>query len=143
MKDMAFNQFPKVTTTFVDLLEYEAVNESGNKVSIDMYDADQKKAQSPMELLLSAVSACSAVDLVEILHKRKKAFSEFRVEAKGSRRPDHPRSFEHIVLEFIVKSDNISEEELEKNARLVVDKYCSVATTVSGNANIEVKVRVI
>ncbi len=95
---MAFNKNPQVVTKYIDDLEYESVNQSGNTVMIDMYDAAQKKHQSPTELLLSAVASCSAVDVVEILKKRRKSFSEFTVTASGDRREDHPRAFTSINL---------------------------------------------
>ena len=139
---MAFNRFPKVTTKFIDTYEYESVNESGNTVHIDMYDPVNKKAQSPTELLLSALAACSAVDLAEILKKRKKTFSDFRIETLGTRREEHPRAFTHITMRFILVSDNITLEELLKNAKLIVDKYCSVATTINGVATIDVEAEI-
>jgi len=139
---MAFNKNPKVTTRYIDTYEYESVNESGNTVKIDMYDPENKKGQSPTELLLSALAACSAVDLVEILKKRKKTFTDFKVETRGTRREEHPRAFTDITLRFIVNSDNVTKEELLKNAKLIVDKYCSVATTINGVATIDVEAEV-
>ncbi|MDH5603222.1 MAG: OsmC family protein [Cyclobacteriaceae bacterium] len=136
---MAFNKYPKVTTKFIDTYEYESVNETGNSVRIDMYDPGNKKAQSPTELLLSALAACSAVDMAEILKKRKKTFSSFHIETRGTRREEHPRAFTSITMRFVLVSENVTREELLKNARLIVDKYCSVATTIKGVATIEVE----
>jgi len=135
---MAFNQYPKVVTHYVDEFEYESVNETGNKVLVDMYDGDKKRAQSPTELLLTALSACAAVDVAEILKKKRRSFTGFRVEASGVRREEHPRAFTQITLTFIVESDNATIAEIEKSARMVVDKYCSVATTISDTVHIEV-----
>ena len=44
--------------------EYEAVNPQGNVVAIDMYDPEEKKAQSPMDMILSALGSCASVDAV-------------------------------------------------------------------------------
>ena len=60
------------TTRYIAEFEYEAANPQGNTVQIDMYDPNQKKAQSPTELLLSATAACSAVDIIGILKKKRK-----------------------------------------------------------------------
>lgn len=139
---MAFNPKPKVNLRYIDVYEYESVNETGNKVNIDMYDGEKKSHQSPTELLLSAVASCSAVDVAEILKKRRKTFESFEVEAAGERREEHPRIFQKITLTFKVESDNIKEEEIEKHAKTVIEKYCSVASTVSGVANIEIKASV-
>ena len=131
----------KTITTFVDDLEFEAVNEEGNVVKIDMYPADQKKNQSPTQLLLSALSACASVDLVQMLKKRKKTVNGLKVEADGKRREEHPRAFTHIVLTFTLESPDATQEELEKLGHLAAGKYCSVSGSL--NAEIEHKFEII
>ena len=140
---MAFNKNPKIVTRYVDDYDYVSINETGNEVHIDMHDGEAKKHQAPTELLLSAIASCAAVDVVEIIKKRRKSFSDFKVEVIGDRRNEHPRGFTHIELTFIMHSNDVSEGELEKQARLVVEKYCSVASTVSANSNLEVKAKVL
>ncbi len=51
-------------------LEYEARNPQGNVVNIDMYDPEHKQAQSPMDLLLSALGGCASVDAVLMMKKK-------------------------------------------------------------------------
>lgn len=139
---MAFNKTPKVVTRFIDTYEYESVNQSGNVVKIDMYDGENKKHFGPTELLLSAVATCAAVDVAEIMQKRRKTFEEFEVVTDGIRREEHPRVFTDIILTFRFKSDNITEQEVVKQAKTVVEKYCSVASTVSGVAKIDVRAEI-
>ena len=79
------------------------------------------------------------IDVVEILKKRKKSFSSFQVEAKGLRKEDHPRSFIQIELNFVITSDDIQEQEVLKSAKMVVDRYCSVASTIAQEVKMEVK----
>lgn len=50
--------------------EFEAINESGNRLPIDMHAPADKQHFSPMQLLLAATGACAAVDIVEILKKK-------------------------------------------------------------------------
>ncbi len=88
----------ETTTHFVSDYEYEAINESGNKVQIDMYSREEKKNHSPTELLLSALSACASVDLVQMLKKRKKTVNALEVRAVGNRRDEIPKSFTNITL---------------------------------------------
>jgi putative redox protein len=51
--------------------EYESVNATGNTVNIDMYNGPEKMHQSPMELLLSGLASCSAVDAVLMMKKKR------------------------------------------------------------------------
>lgn len=127
------------TTTYKAELEYEAVNPQGNSVQIDMYGPDQKKHQSPTELLLSATAACSAVDVIQILQKKRKTIQGLQVVAEGTRRDEHPKYFTDILLTFKLSSPDTSLSDLEKVVALSVDKYCSVAATIRGVATIRYK----
>lgn len=96
-----------------------------------MRPADLKQGQSPTELLLSALSGCASVDLVQMLKKRRKTVNSLRVEADGTRRDENPRAFTHIKLHFILESPDATMEEFEKLGHLAATKYCSVAGTLS------------
>jgi len=126
----------KTTTRYVSEYEYEATNPGGNLVKIDMYPDEEKKAQSPMELLLSAASACAAVDVVGMLKKKRKAIADLTIESVGQRKETHPRYYTHIHLQFKLVSPDTTEEELAKVVHLAVSKYCSVASTLKGVAEI-------
>ena len=130
--------FTKTTTTqYVAEFEYQATNPTGNVVQIDMYDEpERKQAQSPMELLLSAAAACAAVDVVGMLKKKRKTVNDLKVVAVGERREQHPRHYTDILLSFKLSSPDTKEEELAKVVALAVDKYCSVAATLRGVADV-------
>jgi len=132
-----------ITTTYKAELEYEATNPQGNTVQIDMYDPDRKKAQSPTELLLSATAACSAVDVIQILQKKRKTIDDLQVVAEGLRRDEHPKHFTDILLTFKLTSPDTTESELAKIVALSVDKYCSVAATIRGVAKVRYEVEIL
>ncbi len=130
----------ETTTRFVSDYEYESINESGNKVQIDMYPKGEKKNQSPTELLLSSLSACASVDLVQMLKKRKKTVTELEVRAVGNRRDEIPKSFTDITLYFRLTSPDATLEEFEKLAHLAATKYCSVAGTLNSDIRHEYEI---
>jgi putative redox protein len=119
---------------------YEASNGSAHSVMIDMREASRKKNQSPVELLLSSLSACGAVDIVLILKKRKKTILEFTIETTGVRKEDAPRRFTDIHCKYIITSPDVSEDELNKVAALSLEKYCSVAATLNSKITYSVEV---
>ncbi|MCH7414712.1 OsmC family protein [Belliella sp. R4-6] len=111
-------------------LEYEAVNPQGNKVDIDMYDAAEKQAQSPMDLLLSALAGCGSVDAVLMMKKKRRTIVDFYVEADGERNDGIPAYYKSIHLNFVLVSPDATEEEFKKVVALSVEKYCSVASSL-------------
>ncbi len=121
----------KVFLNYVSDKEYRTENESGNQVMIDMLDPEDKKYQSPMQLLLSGVIACAAVDIVSMVKKKRKTFVNLEGEIDGTRREEYPKKFTDIHVKYTLTSPDMTEEEFEKVVSLAVEKYCSVAATIN------------
>lgn len=130
----------KSTTRMIEDEVYIATNELGHEVTIDMRNAELKQNQSPVELLLSAVGACGAVDITIMLKKRKKTIIDFVTETNADRRAEHPRSFTKINCHYKITSPDITEAELEKIAKLSLEKYCSVADSLKATITFSVEV---
>ena len=65
---------------------------SGYALTIDT-KGDRKSAPSPLEMLLVSVAACTAVDVVSIMQKKRQEITDYKTEITGTRRDEHPRSF--------------------------------------------------
>lgn len=122
-------------------LEYEARNIQGNLVNVDMYDPEHKHAQSPMDLLLSALGSCASVDAVLMMKKKRRDILDFFVNVEGVRNEGVPAFFTDIELTFVIVSPNATEEEFSKVVALSVEKYCSVASSLKSNITFKSEVR--
>jgi len=120
---------------------YEAHNEAGHKIIMDMREASLKQNQSPPELLLSSLAGCGAVDIVIMLKKRKKTVNDFVIETVGVRRDESPRKFLEIHCKYIVTSPDVEEEEFEKFAKLSLEKYCTVAATLNSKITFTTEIK--
>lgn len=130
----------KNVTRYVSDYVYESINENGNAIQIDMRGLEDKNGQSPMELVLSAVSGCAIVDIVLMLKKKRKTILDISVETSGIRDEDHPRKFNKVHSLYKLQSPDTTTEELTKIAKLTLDKYCSVASSL--NVKIEFSVEI-
>lgn len=130
----------KSTVRMIEDEVYVSQNELGHEVRIDMRKPDLKKNQSPVELLLSAVGACGAVDITIMLKKRKKSIIEFITVTEGTRKEDHPKSFTKVHCHYKITSPDITEDELFKIAKLSLEKYCSVADSLKVKVTFSVEV---
>lgn len=131
----------KIITTMIEDEVFEASTSDQIKATLDMRSLPEKKAQSPVEMLLSSLSACGAVDVVSILKKRRKHLDAFTIETTGVRREHPPRGFTTIHCKFIVTSRDVTEDELYKTSKLSLEKYCSVASTLNADITFSVEVR--
>jgi len=130
-----------VTVRMTSDLTYEAQNPKGHTVSIDMNDPEQKQAQSPMELLLSALGGCASVDAVLMMKKKRRELIDFFVEVEGLRNDGVPGYYTDITLHFVLVSPDATAEEFEKVVALSVEKYCSVASSLSSKISFTSEVR--
>ena len=101
---------------------------SGHLVTIDT-DRERNSGPSPMELLLIAVGSCTGVDVVSILKKKREDLTDYRVEVRGERRTEHPRSYQRMEVRHIITGRNIAERSVARAIELSEQKYCSVAAT--------------
>lgn len=120
---------------------YESVNENKNIVRIDSRDNAVREDQSPVELLLSALAACGAIDIVSMLKKRRKSIAHFEIITEGERQESFPRYFTKIHCRYVVTSGDIEQEELHKLAGLALEKYCSVAASLKSEITYSVEVK--
>ncbi len=130
----------KSVTRMIEDEVYVSANELGHEVTIDMRKPELKQSQSPVELLLSAVGGCGAVDTTIMLKKRRKTIIDFVITTDGERRNEHPRSFTKIHCHYKITSPDVTEEELEKVAKLSLEKYCSVADSLKIKVTLSVSV---
>jgi len=108
---------------------------SGHTISLDT-DHERNSAPTPMELLLVALGACTGVDVASILLKKRQDVLAYRIEVKGQRRDEHPRSYKRMEVQHIITGRGISEQAVRQAIQLSEEKYCSVAATLRPTAEI-------
>jgi putative redox protein len=100
----------KVSMSYVNDEKFEVKNASGNNLLIDMYAKDKKENLSPMELLLSAVASCAAVEVVSMIKKRRRDFKDIKAEASGIRAESHPKYYTSIDINYIIYSTDLTDK---------------------------------
>jgi putative redox protein len=130
----------KIVTRMIEEELYEASNKYGNKVMIDMRAHGVKQNQSPVEMLLSSLAACGAIDIVIMLKKRKKHILDFTIETEATRNAEIQRWLTAIHCRYIITSPDVMEDELFKVAALSLEKYCSVASSLKSEITHSVQV---
>jgi len=89
-----------------------------------------------MEAVLTALCACTSVDVVSILQKKREPLTGLVVSAEAEQAAEPPRVFTRIQLVYRV-SGKVSKEAMEKAVALSKDKYCSVSKMLEKSATIQ------
>jgi putative redox protein len=85
-----------------------------------------KVAANPVQLLLHAIGACTAMDVIGILRKKRQDVTGYEVLLEGDRRTEHPKSYTAIRIMHRVRGRGLSLAALEDAVHLSETKYCTV-----------------
>ena len=125
----------KATIQFAGNDVFVGVSPSGHAQVLET-NSDRNSAATPMELLLLALGACTGVDVISILKKKRQRVTDYRIEVSGERRVEHPRAYTKMFVKHIVSGRGVSEQAVARAVELSETKYCSVAATLRGSAEI-------
>jgi putative redox protein len=123
---------------------FNGVTGSGFKVPMDtsIEHGGTNSGPTPMELVLTGLGGCTAMDVITILHKKKQDVTNFEIYLHADRATDHPMVFTDITVEFVVTGRNIDEVAVNRAVELSETKYCSVNAMLRKTATIHTKVTV-
>ena len=129
------NKETKATIHFAGDEFFVGVTPSGHAQAIET-NSTRANAATPMELLLIALGSCTGVDVISILKKKRQHVTSYCIEVSGERREDFPRSYTRFEVKHIVRGRGVSATALAGAIELSDKKYCSVAATLRGSAEI-------
>jgi putative redox protein len=113
---------------------YEIGRPGGPAVVID---AAGRAGLGPVDTMLGALAACSAIDVVEYLAKRRTPASRVDVRVDAERRPIAPRRVLQARLEFAIDGDGIDIAHAERAIALSFQTYCSISHTLAPDVRLE------
>ena len=114
--------------------KFVAISPSGHGVTIDS-DRQSNTAPGPMELLLLALGACTATDIVIVLEKKRQKLESLELICSGERAAEPPAVW--TKLEVLYRLRGRLEDAAVKHAiELSDEKYCSVSATLKKSATL-------
>ena len=111
--------------------QFDAGRPDGPKVRID---ADAQSGPGPFDMLLAAIAACAATDVVEIIRKQRAQLDALKVRVEATRVSEIPRRLAAAVLHFTLQGTGITPEKAARAVELSVTKYCSVRSSLIADA---------
>jgi putative redox protein len=122
------------TVQWIGKQQFVALSPSGHAVALDA-DRSTNTAPSPMEFLLMALGACTAVDIVIILEKKRQKLESLEVICSGERAAEPPRVWTKLDILFRLRG-KLEEAGVKQAIQLSEEKYCSVSATLKKTAEL-------
>ncbi|MBN1857929.1 OsmC family protein [Candidatus Bipolaricaulota bacterium] len=116
---------------------------SGHPVVMDAATASggSDQAARPVEVLLSSLGGCTGMDVISILGKMKTPVESLRITVDDDRAPDYPKAITRIRLTYHIVG-RVPPENIERAIELSLSKYCPIANTLGGVAEITSEYRI-
>ena len=112
--------------------KFVATSPSGHAVTLDS-DRESNKAPGPMELVLLALGACTATDVVSILEKKRQKLESLEIICGGERAHEPPAVWTKLEILYRLRG-RLDDAAVRHAIQLSEDKYCSVAAMLKTTA---------
>jgi len=109
---------------------------SGHTVVYDSTEGTEKGI-GPMRALLTSLGACTGMDIVAIMKKRKQRLRSLKILLSGER-PAHgmPKPWTSIHVRYVLSGESLETKHVEEAIRDSTEKFCHVAAMLRPTAKI-------
>jgi putative redox protein len=94
-------------------------------------DEPEANEQSPVEMVTAAIAACSAMDVVAILEKKRQSPDGYTVRVAATQRDAYPQVLTRIEIVHDVAGAGLVETAVRRAIQLSAEKYCPVNAMLS------------
>ena len=78
----------------------------------------------PMELIATGLAACTAMDVISILGKKRQTVTDFEVAVHTEQAEAHPHVFTSAVITYRVTGKDLSSAAVVRSIELSATRYC-------------------
>jgi putative redox protein len=110
-------------------LRFVAANDVGMSVVLD--DRGGGAGPSPLEGMLGSLAACTAMDVISILVKKRQRVANYEIDVVADQRDDYPKIFRRIDLTHELEGPALDETAIRRAIFLSATKYCPVSAMLS------------
>lgn len=124
---------------WMDGMKFKGTTPSGHDVIFDTVEkvGGSNSAGTPMEVLALSFGACTAMDVVSILKKKKQKLDAFRVEMDTDKAEDFPKVYTKVHIKYMFSGDELEEAACKRSIELSMNKYCPVSAMLK-KADVEI-----
>jgi putative redox protein len=130
----------KITATWLEGMTFLGEDENGGQAQLGSLEG--KPGIAPMSMTLASLAACTGVDVVHILRKKRAKLHDLKVEVRAKQADKHPKVYTDIHITYLLWGEDLNPKDIEKAIELSETKYCSVSIMLKCTAQIHSDYRV-
>lgn len=116
----------KVAAQWKENMTFVGMPDSGFAVQMDADTSfgGTENGVRPMEMIALGLAACTGMDVISILQKKRQQITQFEVRVNAPRSAEHPKVFTRALITYIVTGKNVGKTALLRSIELAATKYC-------------------
>jgi putative redox protein len=114
-------------------LDFQSVTGTGRTID---FGEVERGFLSPVETVLVALGACTAMDVISIARKKRQRVEAYLVHVRGDQRTEYPQVFTEIDVVHEMTGPALSEAAIRRSIELSATKYCPVSAMLSAGATV-------
>ncbi len=131
----------EISTSWQGGTAFLGTNKDGAQLQIGKLEG--QSGIGPMEVVLTALAACTGDDVLSILSKKRQHVTELKINVRGKRAENPPKIYTEIHVEYILRGTDLQEKDIEQAIHLSEEKYCSVGAMLGKSAKIYTSFKVL
>ncbi len=113
-------------------MRFVATTGSGHELVMD--DGEGDAGMRPTEVVLAGLAACTAMDVVSIMNKKRQVYDAYAVRVVGEQRDEYPQVYTRIDLLHEVVGPGVDVAQVKRCIELSATRYCPVSAMLSAGA---------
>lgn len=133
----------KVITTWKGDMAFDSLV-NGHIVPLDATEkvGGKDSGPRPKDLILTAISGCTGMDVVSILKKMRVTEYSLKIEMDADQSTEHPVVYTKIYMNYIFEGENLPVAKIKKAVTLSEDRYCGVSAMLKKATIIEATITI-
>jgi putative redox protein len=124
-------------------IKFSSTSENYPEIISDYFPPlGNNEGYKPLELFLISFGTCVSGTILPLLRRMPKNIESYSMHVEGIRKTEHPTGFSKITLAITIRSQNITETDLQKAVMLSEEKFCPVWSMIKNNVIVETEFQI-
>lgn len=126
--------------------QFVGTDEAGHSVVMDARPEYKGEGSGfrPVELVLHGLAACTGMDVISVLEKKRQDVRGLEITVEGVQRTDeYPKIYTDVAVEYVVTGYGVNPAAVARAIELSESTYCSVKGMFSDEVRVTTSFRVL